>query len=1204
MAQLYLRLLGAFEATVDGQPITRFDSAKVRALLAYLVAESDRPHRREILAALLWPDQPASNARRNLRNALSNLRGAIGDRGRGSESDRDRVPPILLVTRESVQFNCDSDCWVDVRAFQTLVEHQRLGPPDTDRLAEAVSLYRGTFLEGFFVKGSAAFDDWALLVRDRFHRQASSAFQSLITHYSERGDHVQACAYAWRRVALEPWREDAYRQLMRNLALSGERTTALAQYDVCREVLAEEFGVEPSPEMQRLYEQIRDGTLVAGVPTVPVPMPDPTVPRSMPEVDEFELPLFVGRDREMAELDAHLDQALAGHGRVVFVTGEAGEGKTALIQAFAHRALQKHPSLIPACGNCNAYTGVGDPYLPFREILEMLAGDIEARAAAVAVGGDVVARLVNAFPTVAQTLLREGKDLIDLFVPGSHLLQRADSYAREENVWSGSVQVTRAWITALRAQVARKAEEPVAGMQQEDLFRQVTAVLKTLARSAPLLLVLDDLQWADAGSLSLLFHLGRRLEGRPILIVGAYRSEEVALGRDGERHPLESAINEFARMWGDIKVDVGQADGAAFVEALLENQPNMLTPSFRETLTLQTQGHPLFTVELLLGMQERGDLIRDGNGCWVEGQTLDWEILPGRVEAVIEERVDRLDGPLKAALRTASVEGEVFTAEILARVQSTDTREMVMTLSGQLDRRHHLVRAQGMQQAGDRRLSRYRFRHILFQRYLYNSLDAVERSHLHNEVGTALRASCAGGVEVLASVIPQLAWHAEQAGMISEAVDYYQQAGDRALHMSANEEARSHLQRAIELLGRLPHTLERDRRELVLQFAVAVPIIALRSWGAPEALDAYERALALSEACGDDDQRMQALAFVRAWYTVRSNHSQALAHANEYHGRALQSGDPLLLMLGHYEMCIALLFVGDLTESLAHAEHMLSLYDPQEHQFLTYRMGQDPAVVAYLTEIYALWYLGYPDRALRRAAAGVAYATEMNHPFNIQFIVGFKTRLHRWRREVARVQELVETMMSIWEEHHIELAYAQGMLENLWVLSRLGDPEAAAKLYKQALTTWLTTGMANHLPEFWSVLAQMYAKAGQVEKALSLMEDALARIAETEERYHEAEVYRLRGEFRLQQNSAPGTAAGAEADFRRAIEISRRQAARMLELRATVSLCRLWLAQGRMGRLSEAREMLGAIYGWFTEGFETQDLREARAVLDRLSAGL
>ena len=222
MSRLSLSLLGAFQASLDGEPITGFESAMVRALLAYLAVESDRPHRRETLAALLWPEQPEGVARNRLRHTLSSLRKTIGD--------RDAVPPFLLVTRETVQFNCASDCWLDVHAFRTMIEAGR-------GLEEAVSLYRGSFLEGFSVRGSPTFEDWALLVRERLERQAAAMLQRLVEESAGRGEHERACKYAWRWVELEPWQEEAHQQLMRVLALSDQRTTALAQYEVCRKTL-------------------------------------------------------------------------------------------------------------------------------------------------------------------------------------------------------------------------------------------------------------------------------------------------------------------------------------------------------------------------------------------------------------------------------------------------------------------------------------------------------------------------------------------------------------------------------------------------------------------------------------------------------------------------------------------------------------------------------------------------------------------------------------------------------------------------------------------------------------------------------------------------------------------------------------------------------------------------------------------------------
>jgi hypothetical protein len=314
--------------------------------------------------------------------------------------------------------------------------------------------------------------------------------------------------------------------------------------------------------------------------------------------------------------------------------------------------------LVVASGNCNAYTGIGDPYLPFREILELLSGDVEAKWAAGAITRDHAQRLWQLLPLAAEALAEVGPHLIDTFVAQAALLERAMACE------SGRPD----WLTKLEDLEERM---PAGGLgasnpQQSDLFEQYMKVLQALAQERPLFLVLDDLQWADLGSISLLFHLGRHLTGNRILIVGAYRPEEVSIGRDGERHPLDSVVNEFQRDFGDITVNLSKAERRDFVEALLDSEANRLGNTFREMLFRQTQGHPLFSIELLRGLQERGDLVQDSKGRWVEGSALDWETMPARVEAVIGERISRLPGPLRAALRVACVEGEVFTAEVVA----------------------------------------------------------------------------------------------------------------------------------------------------------------------------------------------------------------------------------------------------------------------------------------------------------------------------------------------------------------------------------------------------------------------------------------------------------------------------------------------------------------------------------------------------------
>jgi predicted ATPase len=395
------------------------------------------------------------------------------------------------------------------------------------------------------------------------------------------------------------------------------------------------------------------------------------------------------------------------------------------------------------------------------------------------------------------------------------------------------------------------------GPEQRDLFNQYTKVYQTIASEQPLLLLLDDLQWADLGSISLLFHLGRRIEEHRILIVGAYRPTEISATPSGEPHPLGKVAAEFKRGFGDIQVDLGsieQEEGRKFVDDFLDTEPNRLSVTFREALYRRTGGHPLFTIELLRAMEDRGDVIRDQEGQWGEAPSLDWEQLPARVEGVIEERICRLDEELQKLLTVASVEGEEFTAEILAEVLGQDVKAVVKDLSDKLDKQHRLVLAQGVRRLGEERLSVYRFRHTLFEKHLYNQLDRVERINLHEEIGNRLEKIHRTQVDEVAVA---LARHFNEAGIQNKAVTYFEKAGNRAKQLSADEDAISHFMRGIELLQTMPETPERAQRELGLQISLGAPLITTRGYGASEVNDAFTRARELSIMVLDPPQLLQ-----------------------------------------------------------------------------------------------------------------------------------------------------------------------------------------------------------------------------------------------------------------------------------------------------------------------------------------------------------
>ncbi|HEY44727.1 MAG TPA: protein kinase [Anaerolineae bacterium] len=504
---------------------------------------------------------------------------------------------------------------------------------------------------------------------------------------------------------------------------------------------------------------------------------------------EVEYPVFVGREHELARLDEVLHKALRGHGQVVFVTGNAGNGKTALLQEFSKRAQEENGELLVASGSCNPHTGTGDPYLPFRDVLGMLTGDVEGRWSAGTITQDHARRLWNHLPATIEMLIDNGPDLVDLFIFGGDLEKRATAATLDK----------APWMDRLRALVSRERATP-GELEQTHLFDQYANVLCELASQRPLMILLDDLQWADTGSIDLIFHLSRRIEGARILIAGAYRPDEVALGRNGGRHPLEKMLTEMKRYFGDIWIDLGEMDEAEdrdFVDAFLDTEPNRLDEGFRQALYRHTSGHPLFTIELLRAMQERGDLILDKQGRWVEGPALDWGTLPARVEGVIEERVGRLETELREILSVASVEGEDFTAQVIARVQEIGERKLLRELSQELEKRHRLVRVGSEVRVGRYHLSRYQFAHTVIQRYLYNELSPGERRLLHREIASVLDELYEGRRDEIAV---QLARHYTEAGEAEKAIENLLTAGDKARALHAHREAIDYYERALDFL--------------------------------------------------------------------------------------------------------------------------------------------------------------------------------------------------------------------------------------------------------------------------------------------------------------------------------------------------------------------------------------------------------------------
>jgi DNA-binding SARP family transcriptional activator/predicted ATPase len=1045
---LQIRLLGAPEIILNDAPVTDLISVKAQALLFYLAA-TGRRHTRSTLGALLWGDVPEPTSRANLRKALQQLRRLFST--------------FLHIQRDSVSMDAGAGVWVDATELATALREVPAGEAP-DKFERALSLFRGDFLAGFYVRNAPDFEDWWLSERERLRAMVLDGLSALADHYARQGELQRAIALIRRYLEIEPWREEAHRRLMAWLALGGERSAALAQLEICRRTLEDELGVEPAEETIALYARIRDGGL----------QPMRSTPSHTSESKRAP-PAFLYRDAE------------PGLGlRERFVGGEAGWGKTHLLTAFSSRAQELYPDLVVAYGVCTAFTETGDPLLPFREILRMLAADVEHAWAAGRITRHHAVKLWDFLPQVVAALTDHGRRLIDTLVPGNALLQRAAAH----DVIGPELRMR------LQETVANRQAGEISGIDQERIFEEVADLLQVLSTERPLLLILDDLHWADISSLSLLFHLGRRLAGSRILIVGAYRPEDVSLGRDGLEHPLASILAEFKRVFGDVWINLSHREGEAraFVDALLDSEPNRLSEHFRERLTHTTKGHPLFAVEMLRDMQERGSLSQDEGGCWVESASITWNALPRRVEGVIERRVGRLDPELRRVLVAASVEGEEFTAEALARVHSVSEEQMVRVLSGDLAGKHRLVQASGVERLGERRIARYRFSHNLFQKYLYDSLDPVQRAYMHDAIGTALEILYEGHTEQVAT---HLAGHFRAASQFEKAVEYYRQAGDAAARVYANTEAIAHYSQALELAGQV----ETDGVTLTLLYTRLGRALELDSQFG-QVLATYAAMEALARRRGDRRMELMSLmarATIQSVPTAVHDPERARLLGSRALSLAAELGDQAAEAEILWVLSVANYFTDRLSQAIECGERSLALARD---------LGLREQLAHTLNDLGGFVYLysGHIDRSIPALAeAGELWRALGNTPMLVDSLGG-SSIAHLFAGDLDRAIALSTQAYEI-----------SRFIENLWGQSysrwSIGDAFRARGEYSRAIEASEECIRLGKLAGFLAsqtytrlTLAMIYGDLWALDRAWELANAAQAVVEEHGLRGHSARV--------------------------------------------------------------------------------------------------
>ena len=546
-------------------------------------------------------------------------------------------------------------------------------------------------------------------------------------------------------------------------------------------------------------------------------------------------------------------------------------------------------------------------------------------------------------------------------------------------------------------------------------------------------------------------------------------------------------------------------------------------------------------------------------------------------------RLDRL-ASVKGLAQLGATLGREFSYELLQTVSPWDEGTLHKGL-------HQLVEAEFLYQQGLPPQATYVFKHALIQEAAYQSLLKGTRQVYHLRIAQVLETQFPDtGV-----MQPEfLAHHYTGAGLNAQAVPYWQRAGEQAIQRSANVEAIAHLTRGLELLITLPDTPERRRQELDLHIALGAPLTATRGWGAPEVKHAYTRARALCQDVGETPQLARVLFGLWTFYEYGGELLRSQEVAEELLHLAQSVQDPDLLLRAHRALGGTLFWCGALVPALAHLEQGMVLYDPAKHRSQAFQAGHSAAVACLSHAARSLWPLGYPVRALQKNQEALTLAQEVSHPASLAYAHAFAAMLHQLRQDGQAALEQAEAAIAISREQGFAQTWACGMILRGWALADQGQVEQGMANMRQGLDIW-RRGAQLAQPYWLALLAEAYRNGGQLTEGLTALGEALALVEQNEECYYEAELYRLTGELLLRQ--AVPDEQEAETCLRQALEVARRQQAQSWELRAAVSLSRLWQQQGKQ---DEARELLAPIYGWFTEGFDTADLQDAKALLKEL----
>jgi len=1091
MKTLNITLFGSPQFTIYSSPdksVIGFISNKARALLIYL-AVTKRAHSRDVLSELLWADTPTTK-RENLKKVLSNLR---------------RMDGITLLEEGRHQVALDpQSCWLDVADFSRIASNET--SPDSTTWQQAVELYHDDFLSGFNLSLSLEFEEWALSEQTRLKMQMVDLLRRLADQYTQQHNPTKAITTLRRLVKIEPWQEDAHRQLIKVLAQNNSMAAALAHFERCKEDLRQELDVEPSPATLALIAQIRDGTFRTNNPIPAKAIKQPPKPfRQKQTKTAVEFPL-VGREHEWQLVSDRWQKLNNSH--LLCIGGEAGIGKTRLAEELLLRA------------------------------------ELEGIAAARTRSHELQGQL--AYGPITDWLrlppLRRALDQLD-------------------DVWR--TEVARLLPELLIDGLS--APQPMTeGWQRKRFFDALVHTVTSV--DGPLLLLLDDLQWSDTDTLEWIQYLIESSE-QPILIAGTVRLNEI-----DPDHPLHRVRQQLQRQDKFTQIALAPLSAAATNQLGAAVTEHSLADELADRLYRDTAGNPLFVIESM----RTGPTVQISDEAifspYPQPEVDNPLPMPTKMYSVIQSRLAQLSPQAQKLAQIGATIGRAFDVTLLATAAESDEDVVLMILDELWQ--HRIIKEVDA--------VHFDFSHDRIRDVAYAEIGPIKRRVLHRSVAEALEVLYERKIE---SIAAHVAMHYEIARSFQQAIGFYQKAAHEAERLYAYHDTVKHLERAVHLLRRQPASSDAKQLEIDLLLAVSEARTVAEGKGVPAIYGDLHAADSLVQDFGTPGQNIRVLTSLAKharvcgeWHKAAELGAQALAAIEEV-------GTPERLLYARYADATPHIRLGDLER--AHLQLEQIPFD------LIMKESKQINVGLLTRSAYLLWLLGFPDQARERALAAVDITHKDSHE-GITIALHQCSSIHVFCKEIAQVDELSQELVDLTKKRGDDFSLRWGLIYRGWLLVQEGKLDEGIAMMRENADEHRARNNYFYECVWRSLLAEAYLAVGEIDAARKEIGETLAYAERSCDVHWNAQLLKQKGDC-LRASGAP--VAVVADQYQLAIDIARKQNSRSLELRASTNLCRLWQEHGKV---AEAYQLLLQIYGWFTEGFDTADLVEARTLLDEL----